>query len=100
MQTVEYYNREMERIYTKLTGTGKQAPRNNKILFIRKEITDYRKQHRQFLMTLADGDINEYRLLKIISLQDFLAKFSKFTDDIDHRRRAAQEAKQRQKRGR
>lgn len=51
-------------------------------------------------MTLADGDVNEYMLLKSLSLVDFNAKYAKFTDEIKRQQRIAQEHKKRAKRGR
>jgi hypothetical protein len=51
-------------------------------------------------MALADGDIEQYNLLKNCSLVDFVAKFSKFTDTIKAHERIAQERKKRANRGR
>lgn len=51
-------------------------------------------------MTLANRDVNQYKLLNNLSLTDFHTLFSNFTDEIKRQQRIAQEHKKRANRGR
>jgi hypothetical protein len=48
-------------------------------------------------MALADGDVAEYQLMNRMSLQDFLLKFAKFTNDVSEQRKAAEAAKKKRR---
>ncbi len=89
----------MGRVSQSLTHLGARPREANDVLFAA-QIRLLREDRRKFLMTLSDGDINEYQLLKSLSLVDFIAKFSKFTATITAKQKIAQEQKKRAKRGR
>lgn len=87
MAFIEDVRRRMETILGRIGIATKGPVGKSENISARKRIENFRNQQKSEMMTMADGNISEYNVIKHLSVEDYLLKFDNFVSTIEYKQR-------------